>query len=103
MDKIKIIVIGSSNVGKTAIIYHYIEHKYSEEYLMSVGREKLIKEIIIEDKTINLEIWDTGGNEKYRTVTKIFMKNSKIALIVYSIIDKRSFEELHYLIQTVKR
>ena len=78
-----------------------MENKFNEEHAMTVGRDKSLKEIEINGKTINLEIWDTPGQEKFNSASKMFMKNTKIALIVYSIIDKNSFKKLDKWIDMV--
>ena len=102
MNKIKFILVGEGAVGKTSIISQFIEQKFEVIYVMTVGRDKSFKELEIENKKIQLEIWDTPGQDKYNHVNKIFMKNTKIALIVYSIIDKKSFENLDKWINIVK-
>ncbi len=101
-NKVKLIVVGEGAVGKTSIISQFIEQKFSEEYFWTIGRDKILKELEIEKKKIQLEIWDTPGQERFSQVNKIFMKNTKIALIVYSIIDKKSFENLDKWINIVK-
>ena len=103
MNKIKLILVGEGAVGKTSIISQYMENKFSEEYVMTVGNDKIIKELEIENEKINLEIWDTPGQKEYNAVNKIFMKNAKIAIIVYSIIDKNSFNHLNDWIENVKK
>ncbi len=86
MDIIKLIVVGETHVGKTSIISQYINNTFSEEYMMTMNSDKSIKEIELFNKTkINIEIWDTIGQTGYRAVNKIFMKNTKIALLVYDI------------------
>lgn len=102
MSKVKLIFVGEGGVGKTCLISQYMENKFNEEHAMTVGRDKSLKEIEINGKTINLEIWDTPGQEKFNSASKMFMKNTKIALIVYSIIDKNSFEKLDKWIKIVK-
>ena len=101
-EKIKLIFVGEGAVGKTSLISQFIDQKFNEEYLATIGRDKSIKDIVIDNKNIKLEIWDTPGQEKYNHVNKIFMKNSKIALIVYSITDQQSFEKLNKWINVVK-
>ena len=101
MSKVKLIFVGEGGVGKTCLISQYMENKFTEEHAMTVGRDKSLKEIEINGKTINLEIWDTPGQEKFNSASKMFMKNTKIALIVYSIIDKNSFKKLDKWIDMV--
>ena len=101
MSKVKLIFVGEGGVGKTCLISQYMENKFNEEHAMTVGRDKSLKEIEINGKTINLEIWDTPGQEKFNSASKMFMKNTKIALIVYSIIDKNSFKKLDKWIDMV--
>ena len=69
---------------------------------MTVGKEKTIKKINIEGKEVSLEICDTAGQEEFKLVNKIFMKNTDIALIVYDITNRKSFEELTNWINSVK-
>ncbi len=95
MQSIKLIVVGEKHVGKTSIIIQYIDNKFSQEYVMTTNADKSIKEVELENKTkIKIEIQDTIGQEIYRTVNKIFMKNTKIALLVYDIIEQKTFDSL---------
>ena len=96
MNSIKLIVVGEKHVGKTSIIIQYIENKFSHEYVMSTNADKSLKEIELENGTkIRIEIWDTAGQGVYRAANKIFMKNTKIALLVYDITDQKSFDALN--------
>jgi small GTP-binding protein len=103
MNRIKLIFVGEGKVGETSLISQYTEKKFDEEYTMTVGNDKVYKELEINNKKISLEIWDTPGQKDYNAVTKIFMKNAKIAIIVYSIIDKKSFENLKNWIDMVNK
>ena len=95
MDRIKLILVGDKSVGKTSIINQFIEKQFINEYIPTIGSDKIKKEIEIEGKKLNLEIWDTVGQEQYRAVNKIFIKNAQIALIVYDITNRKSFENLN--------
>ena len=103
MNKIKLILVGEGAVGKTSIIAQFKDKQFKEEYLMTVGNDKVIKELVIENEKITLEIWDTPGQNEYNAVNKIFMKNSKISIIVYSIIDTNSFKKLDIWLENVKK
>ena len=101
--KVKLILVGNGKVGKTSLINQYIDKTFTGEYLMTVGKEKTIKKINIEGKEVSLEICDTVGQPDYRAVNKIFMKNTDIALIVYDITNRESFEELTNWIYSVNQ
>ncbi len=93
-SKIKFILVGGRAVGKTSLITQYTNKTFTENYLSTIGSDKQLKKIDIEGKEVSLEIFDTVGQEEYRLINKIFMKNTDIALIVYDITNRKSFEEL---------
>ena len=93
--RVKFIIIGDKTVGKSCIINQFIEKQFINEYIPTIGSDKIMKEIEIKGEKLNLEIWDTVGQEQYRTVNKIFIKNAQIALIVYDITNRKSFENLN--------
>jgi small GTP-binding protein len=101
MDRIKLILVGDKSVGKTSIITQFSENQFSNEYIPTIGSDKIMKEIEIKGEKLNLEIWDTVGQEQYRTVNKIFIKNAQIALIVYDITDKDSFNDLNFWLKEI--
>ncbi len=102
IPKIKVILVGESKVGKTSLINQYINNEDTLSYIATMGADKSLKNINIEGKEVTLEIFDTVGQPDYRIVNKIFMKNTKIALIVYDITNRESFEELPGWINNVK-
>ena len=96
MSLIKLILIGDTQVGKTAIINQYVNNSFTEEYMPTFSQDKFNKEIILKNETkLKLEIWDTIGQENLRAANKIFMKGAKIALLVYDITNKESFTNLN--------
>ena len=107
MENIKLILIGNTQVGKTAIIQQFTEGTFLEEYLPTFAADKKKKAIEIDDETdkikttLTLEIWDTLGQENNRAANKIFMKNSKIALLVYDITNQKSFDDLNVFLGQV--
>ena len=91
----KIILVGNDAVGKTSIISKYY-NEMDENYNYSITKEKIKKKVEIKNKIIELDIWDTVGQEKYRSVNKIFMKSTEIALLIYDITNRKSFEDLEF-------
>ena len=94
-DFYKVVLIGEANVGKTSIIAQFINNIFDEDYLASVSCQFSRKTISFEDnKSITFDIWDTAGQEKYRSLAKIFYKDAKAVILVYDITNKKSFEEM---------
>ena len=99
--RVKFIIIGDKTVGKSCIINQFIEKQFINEYIPTIGSDKIIKEIEIKGEKLKVEIWDTVGQEQYRTVNKIFIKNAQIALIVYDITNKDSFNNLNFWLKEI--
>ena len=93
---IKIILLGDTGVGKSSIIKRYIEDSFDENLSSTIGSNFLEKIEKIKGQKVRLEVWDTAGQEEFRSVTKLFVKNSKIIILVYNVTQKLSFEGLNY-------
>ena len=102
MELLKCVLIGETAVGKTSIITQYINNEFNPDVKSSIGVDNLIKEMEIENTKIKFELWDTPGQEIYTSANKIFMKNTDIALIVYDITNKETFEKVNHWINLVK-
>ena len=99
---IKTILVGMSGTGKTNIINALINQPFDSDQISTQTSSFVDKYITIDKKKYHIEIWDTAGQEKYRSLTKIFIKDSKIVIFVYDITTKASFEEIDYWVNTVK-
>ena len=102
VKELKIILLGNSGVGKTCIINRYINDQFnpdSETTLGSSFSTKIIKKGNIEYR---LNIWDTTGQEKYHSITKLFIKGSSAVILVYSIDSLSSFEGLNSWYESIK-
>ena len=94
-EGIKIVLIGESGVGKTSIIKRYIDNIFEENIEPSLGGSFFAKDLIVNDgEKLTFDIWDTAGQERYRSLTQIFYKNAKVAILVYDITRQNSFNEL---------
>ena len=92
----KVVLIGESGVGKTAIISRFIRDSFLEGQEPSTMASYISKEFLIEQFNVKLklDIWDTAGQEKYRSLTKFFYKDAAIAILVYDVTRQQSFNEL---------
>ena len=93
----KVVLLGESGVGKTCIIARFINNTFEENLISTTGASYAGKTMTFDEydgKSIRFEIWDTAGQEKYRSLTKIFYKDATAAILVYDITRKESFEEI---------
>jgi len=100
---LKFIVIGDSSVGKSNIISKYKEDKFDEKGQPSIGVQFIAKNVVIENTTFRLQVWDTAGQETFRSMTRIYYKNSSCAFIVYDITEKESFNHVESWISECKK
>ncbi len=99
----KFVVVGDSAVGKSCIATRYIHDHFYEFQEPTIGAAFMIKNVTIDDKEIKLEIWDTAGQERYRSLAPMYYRNSNVALVVYDITSKRSFESAKIWVEEIKR
>ena len=86
MSTIKFILLGDTLVGKTCLINQYINQKFTYNQLPTItAGDKYTKELNLCNKTVNLELWDIAGAERYREMNKRFINKAKICAIVYDI------------------
>ena len=92
----KLVFIGDPGVGKTCIISRFLKGTFDADQITTVGASYASKTIKISEtnESLTLDIWDTAGQEKYRSLTRIFFQGAKLAILVYAINRKDSFENL---------
>ena len=101
--EIKVILVGEAGTGKTSLINVAMGMKFIEGVEASSSSASFVsKSMKIGDNSFTLNLWDTIGQEKYRSLTKIFIKDSKIVIFVYDITRLESFKELDYWYSTIK-
>ena len=100
----KIVLIGDSNSGKTCLFTRILRNSFYSNVGVTICASFGRKEIIIENNTVCLDIWDTIGNEAYRNVNKLFYKNANIIFLMYNIANRMTFESIKsYHYETVKK
>ncbi len=104
IELFKVVLLGESGVGKTSIISQFIDNNFQEDLQTSTGGTFSSKSFEYGDgKILKFEIWDTAGQERYRSLTKMFYKDSNAAILVYDITRKESYEELiNYWFKEIK-
>jgi small GTP-binding protein len=90
----KLILIGNSGVGKSCILQRYMKHTFEESYKCTIGVDFLMKSIVINGQTVKLQLWDTAGQEKYKSMVSSYYRGANVALIVFDITNHQSFDSL---------
>jgi len=100
--KIKLIILGDFCVGKTAIIKRKCENVFDHQYTTTIGVDFFNFKTTVDDKKVKVFIWDTAGQEKFKTIVKSYYNGTNGALLVYDITDRKSFNNLDKWVADLK-
>ena len=100
--KIKIIIVGDSGVGKTNLITRFASDKFDKNSRATIGVEFLYKTLKINKEIFKIEIWDTAGKERYKSIASAYYKGARGAIVVYDITSEDSFKNIDLWIEEVK-
>lgn len=98
----KYIIIGDSAVGKSNLLLQYIHNTFKPEYQLTIGVEFGAKNITLKDNIYRVQIWDTAGQENFRSITRAYYKNSVCAMVVYDITSRQSFNAIQTWVEDCK-
>jgi small GTP-binding protein len=90
----KYIIIGDTAVGKSNLVLRYVYNEFKPDYNITIGLEFGEKEVKIKNKTYKIQIWDTAGQEKFKSITRTYYKNCVCAIIVYDITKRDTFDNV---------
>jgi small GTP-binding protein len=99
----KCIVVGDGGVGKTALAVRLCKGFFIEDYKMTIGVDFYIKTTEIDDLNIKLQIWDTGGQERFNSIRSIYYQGTRGAAIVFDLSNQESFEHIPRWVDEIKR
>ena len=91
---IKVVLLGSSGVGKSSIIYRYVTNEWDETMQTTLGAAFMDKQITHDRVNFKFQIWDTAGQEKYAPLAQMYYRDANVALLVYDITNRESFYNL---------
>ncbi|MCD7459635.1 Ras- protein Rab-2A [Datura stramonium] len=90
----KLIIVGETGVGKTCLLFQLTAGQFNPVYDVTIGTEYGSKMITVDGKPIKLQIWDTAGQEKFRSITRWYYRGAVGALLVYDVTRRHTFEQL---------
>ena len=100
----KILMLGDSEVGKYCFLMRYSDNVFVENYITTIGLDYKLKTIKLDSgKVIKVQLWDTAGQDKYRTIAKNYYKGSHGILLLYDTTKMSSFENIREWIQDIRQ
>ena len=99
----KILIIGDSGVGKSNILLRYVDGMFSEEFISTIGVDFRIHTLQIENKNVKLQLWDTAGQDRFKSIVQSYYRGAAGILVVYDVTNRESFENINQWINEVQR
>lgn len=99
---LKFLIVGNAATGKTCLLRWFLDGKFKEQSLHTIGVEFGTKIIEVEGKSVKLQIWDTAGQERFQCVTRSYYRGAAGALVVYDVNDRDSFNAVQNWIAHVR-
>ena len=99
--KLKLIVVGNQGTGKSCILNRFVNETFEENYQATIGLDFQSKNVTIHDQDVRLILYDTAGQEKFRSLIPMYIREAQIILLIYDITDKESFDSMPKWIQEV--
>ena len=97
----KILILGNSQVGKSSILNQYTEGSFSESMPPTLGIDYKISQVNVGTETIKLQIWDTAGQEKFKSITENFYKGAQGIILVFDLTDRDSFANIRVWLKNI--
>tara|TARA_Y100000590_G_scaffold343714_2_gene392827 strand:+ start:28278 stop:28919 length:642 start_codon:yes stop_codon:yes gene_type:complete len=98
----KVAIIGESYTGKSSLLNRYIKKSFNNSFVSTIGVDFFIKNLMINNKLVKIQLWDTAGQEQYANLIKSYFTNCTVALIVYDITNRSTFNKVDYWLKTFK-
>ena len=100
--RINLMILGNSKVGKTCFILRYTDNIFQEVYLSTIGIDFKTKTETVNNKQYKIYLYDTTGQEKYKSIALNIIKNAQGIILMYDITDRESFESIPEWIKSIK-
>lgn len=100
-QQIKIVLVGDQNVGKTSLLRYLVDKKPLECPTATTSIYLTVEQLEVKGKTVSVNIWDTAGEEQYRSLTSVYLRSAKGVLIVFDLTHKQSFESVQYWLNCI--
>ena len=99
---IKCLVIGDSGIGKSSLMVRFTDDVFNNHYISTIGVDFKIKTMVLNKKTVKFQIWDTAGQDRFRTITSSYYRGSNAILICYDVTERETFQNVKRWMEEVK-
>merc|ERR1712199_26254 len=99
----KLLLIGDSGVGKSCLLLRFADDTYTETYISTIGVDFKIRTVEIDGKVIKLQIWDTAGHERFRTITSSYYRGAHGIIVVYDVTEMETFHAVERWMTEIER
>ena len=103
-ESFKVVLVGDSNVGKTSMLQRFAKDTFRNDIEPTVGPQFMSRLVELEDTgaTMKLQIWDTAGQEKYRSVTPIYYRDAAAAICVFDVTSRQSLDDAEKWVEDLR-
>ncbi|BFZ21426.1 hypothetical protein BsWGS_24465 [Bradybaena similaris] len=99
---LKIVIIGNSQVGKTSLLTRYIDDRFTEHHVTTIGVDFMVKNLIRQGKVAKMQLWDTAGQERFRTIVSLFYRGAEGLVIVFDVTNAESFKKVPFWLKEAR-
>ena len=93
LKKFKLVFLGENIVGKTSVVTKFMYGSFDESCQSTIGIDFLTKTLHLEDRTVWLQLWDTAGHERFRTITSSYYRGAHALMVVFDLADRQSYQD----------
>jgi len=100
---VKLVLLGEMNCGKTSLVYRLVKNSFHDRIEPTIGAAFVVKNLLVDGVQIKLEIWDTAGQDRYRSLAPMYYRGAAAAILVYDITRRSSFEAMRKWVQELQK
>ena len=90
----KVVLIGDSPTGKSCLLLQFLENRFRPQHDLTIGVEFGSRNLVVNSKTVKLQVWDTAGQETFRSITRSYYRGSVAALLLFDVTNRATFDHL---------
>ena len=99
----KILLLGDSSVGKTCFLMRYTDNTFQEIHMSTIGLDYKLKNVQLDDgKIVKIQIWDTAGQDRFRSITKNYYKGAHGIILIYDVTSRKTFENVKNWVDQIR-